>query len=298
MELSWVSKIRIWLVMALGAVVIGVLDWSAIKPDDPVGLVNLHNLSAMHGALLLLIAAILGFIGFFLAWPYGCEIGLLAAPAGLAIWALRSASVSKTLALTPDIQARQDLFTSMRFESLYWLAVVYAGWGGVQLAKKLRPNPTLPILEALPTPPSIPKIYYGLGILISLVIGQFLLGVFAQDIPLHHGSTLALNQPPTPQLAFGVFMAFGVAAFVVGHFLHLNYHWVMPALALTYIFSSLSFTKTETLSEMALAYPSLCLPSTVLYALPIHIVSFGTLGAILGHWAAVRYNYWRTHELH
>jgi hypothetical protein len=284
--------------MTLGAVVIGIFDWSAVKPNDPAGLVSLHNLSVIQGGLLLIVAAILGFIGYFLAWPYGCQIGLLAAPSGLAIWALRSASMSKTLALIPEAQARHDLFASMRFESLYWLAVVYAGWAGVQLARRLRPNPTLPILQTLPKPKAVPGLYYGLAILISLVVGQFLLGVFAQDIPLRQNHGTALTQPPAAQLVFGIFMAFGVAAFIVGHFLRLNYHCVMPAMALTYLFSVMSFAKVQIFESVALSYPSLCLPSTVLYALPIHIVSFGTLGAILGHWASVRYHYWRIHELH
>ena len=295
MELSWISKTRILLVMALGAIVIGVLNWHAAKPDDPSGLVNLHNLSVIQGLFLFVIATMLGFVGYFIAWPYGCEIGFLAAPSGLAIWACRSASISKTLAVIPDVQSRQDLFTSMRFESLFWLAVVYAGWCGVQLAKKLRPNPTLPILETLPEPKKTPVIYNGLAIVVSLVVGQFLLSVFAQDISQTHG---VLSQPPARQLALGIFMAFGVASFLVGHFLRLNYHWVMPALALTYVLSTLSFAKTETLTLMAQTSPSLCLPSTVLFALPIHIVSFGSLGAIWGHWASVRFDYWRTHELH
>lgn len=282
--------------MASGALVIGLLNWPAAKPADPAGLVTLSNLSVIQGFVLLVIATALGFVGFFLAWPYGCEIGLLAAPSGLAIWALRSASVSRTLALIPDVQARQELFTSMRFESLYWLAVVYAGWCGVQLARKLRPNPTLPILAILPKSQKTSLLYNGLAIVMSLVVVQFLLGVFAQDIPLNHGAIL--SQPPARQLALGIFMAFGVAAFLVSHFLRVNYHWVAPALALTYLLSTLSFAKTETLTLMAQTGPSLGLPSTILFALPIHIVSFGSLGAIWGHWASVRFDYWRTHELH
>ncbi len=292
MELSWISKTRIFAVMALGALVIGVLNWPAAKPDDPAGLVSLQNLSVVQSLLLLVMAVGLGFVGFFMAWPYGCQIGLLAVPSGLAIWASRSASVSKTLALIPDMQARHDLFGSMRFESLYWLAVVYAGWGGVQLAKKLRPNPKLPILETLPEPPKIPHAFYGLGIIVSLLVGLFFLGIFAQDIPIPLKSGVVFTQPPARQLALGIFFAFGLAAFVVGHFFHLNYHCVMPTLALAYIFGSVSYAKTETLTAMAQI-----LPNTILYALPIHLVSFGCLGAIWGHWASVRYHYWRTHEL-
>lgn len=282
--------------MALGAVIIGMFNWHVAKPEDPSGLVSLHNLSVIQGLLLLLIAMALGFAGFFVAWPYGCEIGLLAAPSGLAIWAFRSASVSRTLALITDAQARQELFASMRFESLYWLAVVYAGWTGVQLARKLRPNPPLPILETLPERESPSKISYALALVVSLVVGQFLLGVFAQDIPLNNGATL--SQPPTRQLALGVFMAFGAGGFLIGHFLHLSYHWVMPAVALTYVLSTLSFAKTESLTLLAQTSPNLCLPSTILFAPPILIVSLGSLGAIWGHWASVRFRYWRTHELH
>ncbi len=294
MELSWLSKTRILLVMALGAMVIGVLNWHAVKPEDPSGLVSLHNLSVIQGLFLFAIATLLGFVSYFIAWPYGCEIGLLAAPSGLAIWACRSASLSKTLAVIPDVQSRLDLFASLRFESLFWLAVVYAGWCGVQLARRLRPNPTLPILETLPEPKQTSVIHQGLAILVSLVVGQFLFGVFAQDISQTHG---ALSQPPTRQLALGIFMAFGMASFLVGHFLHLSYHWVIPALALTHVLSTLSFARREALTLMAQTSPSLCLPSTVLFALPIHIVSFGSLGAIWGHWASVRFDYWRTHEL-
>lgn len=293
MELSWISKIRITVVMGLGCVVIGLLFWPAISPSDPAGLTTISNLSLFQGVLLLVVSAALGFVSYFLAWPYGCEIGLLAVPAGLALWGLRSGSVAQTLAVVAEPQARMELFHTMRFESLLWLVVVYAGWSGVQLAKKVRPNPMLPILKMVPKPGLVPKIHYGLACLVGLVVAQFLISVFAQDIPVRGFMT----QPPVSQLFFGVFMAFAVAAFLVEHFLKLNYHWIMPALAFIYVFNDLAFVNDKHFTVLAEAAPNLCLPNSGLFALPIQIVSFGFIGALVGYWTSIRYHYWRTHEL-
>jgi hypothetical protein len=44
-------------------------------------------------------------------------------------------------------------------------------------------------------------------------------------------------------------------------------------------------------------WPAAFFPNSVISILPIQMVAFGTLGSVAGYWMAIRYEYWRKHEM-
>jgi len=200
-ELSWIMKLRIAAAFATGAILIGILAWPVAAPPEPLGVVSLvAGAISLDGAITLAgLAFLAGLIAYFLSWPYGREIGILAVPAGLA----------------------QDVKMSDR---------------------------------------------------------QF-------------GSVV--GQPAIGQIAFGVFVSFGLAAFVVKKFANVGYIWPTIASALITAFTITTYVKQDTLQYLVQRWPTAFYSNTVISILPVQMVAFGTLGSIAGYWLAMRYNYWR-----
>ena len=294
MELSWRTRLRVVLVMGLGMVVIGLWAWHWVAPNDPMGLVRASNMSLTNQLLLLVVAGLLGFVCYYLAWPYGYEVGVLAVPAGLAVWASRSGSVVSLLQAFPTAEHREAVFIGLRWDAFYWLLVVFAGLGGVYLARKLRPSPTLPIKEAYATPKLVAPYGPVAAILASLFVAQFLLNGFAQDVRVT--SDMIASQPVTRQAAFAIMIAFAGAAYLVRHFLNLSYTWPLLSAAFLYCLGTFVHTRTSVLADLAKQYPAVCLSNALLGILPIQLVAFGSFGTVMGYWLAVRYRYWRNHE--
>jgi hypothetical protein len=91
--------------------------------------------------VLLLLAFGLGMAGYFAAWPHGREIGILTVPFGLAVWAGRSGPMRVLLQAHPQTFEREALAWSLRFEGIYWLLIVGAGFAGVLLAQFVAQRP-------------------------------------------------------------------------------------------------------------------------------------------------------------
>ncbi len=150
MELTWINKLRIVAVAALGIVVIGILAWPLAAPADPLLPVRAWNVSMAGTLLLLVLALAVGGAGYFIAWPHGREIGILGVPFGLVIWAGRSGPMRALTQAYEETAERAALVHSLRVEPAYWLLLVAAGFAGVLLAQYLhRPTSS----ETSPTGP-------------------------------------------------------------------------------------------------------------------------------------------------
>ena len=143
MELSLVNKFRVAVVFAAGIILIGFVAWPIAAPSDPLAPVRAGDLGISGGFVLLALACVTGFVAYFLSWPHGQHIGILAVPAGLSVWALRSGDVTAAIQLNASLAQRQALLGSLRWEPLFWLAAVGAGYSGVLAARWLRPAPTI-----------------------------------------------------------------------------------------------------------------------------------------------------------
>jgi hypothetical protein len=296
MELSWINKLRIAAVAVLGIVTIGILAWPLAAPEDPLLPVRAGSLGLVGTLVLLGLAFGVGFVGYFVAWPHGREIGILGVPFGLAVWASRSGPMrALTQAYTKPYE-RAALLHSLRFEPLYWLLVIAAGFAGVLLAQHLRSA------AAQPSSAETRKNYLNanmyinglLALAVAALAGQFFVGVFAQNLTASYTAIAA--QPAIGQIIFGVTAAFAVAAFITKKFLDVSYIW--PAIASSFVFgvAEAIYCRGEVIQEFAETRPATLFPHSVLAILPIQLLALGALGSVLGYWLAIRYDYWRQHE--
>ena len=291
MELSWLMKLRIAAVAAVGAALVCGVGWRLAGSSDRIGEIAYGPVSP-----LIVLAFLAGLIGYFVSWPYGREIGILAAPSGLAIWSFRSGSMANLIQQNPTATQRQELVASLRFEPVFWLIVVAAGFAGVLLAQKIRPSLKLKKLKEEPHS-SAPKHLNAIVALVgSCVIAQFCIRICAQDIKMSdNGLDSVTAQPAAAQIAFAVLVSFGVAAFAVKKFLNVSYLW--PALATALVTAFGMHTYAKNVQYLAQAWPAAFFSDTVASVLPVQMVAFGALGSVAGYWMAIRYVYWRKHEM-
>ena len=298
MKLSWLMRLRIAAAVATGVVLIGFLAWPLVAPAEPFAVVSLlgETISIADTIALAGLAFLAGLLAYFLSWPHGREIGILAVPAGLSVWAVRCGSMAGLMQLNPTLARRQALFATLRWEPVFWLALVAAGFVGVLLGQKIAKQETK--LDKSPEKSNSNMINKAIALLGSVLIAQFFISILAQDLRVFDsklGSVAA--QPATGQIVFAVLVSFGVAAFAVKKFLNVGYIWPIIAGALVTGFAITTYGRQDVLQYLLQRWPATFFSNSVNSILPVQMVAFGTLGSIAGYWLAVRYNYWRKHEL-
>jgi len=302
-ELSWAVKLKVTAALLVGIILIGLLAWPLATPVEPFGVVSVP---AFGGAITLVgLAVLAGFIGYFLSWPHGREIGILAVPSGLAIWAVRCGNMASLMQLKPTLVQRQALFTALKWEPVFWLAIVAAGFGGVLVGQRISAKPEPNESQRRQAScgektDSKANIYLNLAlrkgggnaiiaVVASVLIAQFCIGIFAQDIRIPDyklGSVVA--QPAIGQIVFAVLVSFGIAAFAVKKFLNASYIWPTVASALVTGFAVITYVKQDILQHLIERYPPAFFSNVVISILPVQMVAFGVLGSITGYWLAVR----------
>ncbi len=298
MELSLLMRLRIAAAVITGVVLIGILAWPLAASSEPLSAVRASDISTGGAITLLILAFLTGLIAYFVSWPHGREIGILAVPSGLAIWAVRSGSMTTLMQLHPAAEQRQALFAAFKWDSIFWLVIVAAGFIGVLLGQKIISSPKSPAKQAKSN--SKPTQY--LSAIIALVgsafIAQFCIRMLAQDVAVLDSKLGAIMaQPSVGQIVFAVLVSFGVAAFVVKKFLDVGYIWPAISTVLVTAFAVISYAKLDVLQYFVRQWPAAFFTNSVISILPVQIVAFGTLGSIAGYWMAIRYNYWRKHEM-
>ena len=300
MELSWPMRLRITAAAATGVILIGILAWPLSAPSEPLDAVRVGSINFSGKVTLAILACLAGFIGYFVSWPYGREIGILAAPSGLAVWAGRSGSMATLMQLNPTLSQRQALFAAIKWEAIFWLFIVAAGFAGVLAAQKIISNPS----EADPTEeqdkPSFKSNMYlnaAIALIGSVLISQFFIGIFAQDVRCPDSqSGSVVGQPAIGQIIFAVLVSFGLVAFLSKMFLDVSYIWPSIASGLVTALGITIYAKQNQLEHLVESWPAVFFSNSVLSILPVQMVAFGTLGSIAGYWLAIRYSYWRKNE--
>ena len=282
-------KLRIAAAAAVGALLIYGAGWHLAGTPDRIG-----DMAYGRAGPLVVLGFLAGLIGYFVSWPYGREIGILAAPSGLAIVAFSSGSMADLIRQNHTAAQRQELVASLRFEPLFWLIVVAAGFAGVLLAQRVRPSQKPKESEPDSSPARHLNAIVALGG--SAVIAQFCIKICAQDIKMSdNGLGSVTAQPAAAQIAFAVLVSFGVAAFVFKRFLDVSYLWPALSAALVTAFGMHSYARN--VQYLAQAWPAAFFGDAVASVLPVQMVAFGALGSVAGYWMAIRYVYWRKHEM-
>jgi hypothetical protein len=301
LELTWVLRIRLAAAAVLGIVIIGFLAWPLVEPPGPFGVVSLTAGQFTIEAFLTLIGLglVCGVLGFFASWPHGKEIGIFAVPFGLAVWAIRTGSVSNLIQSNPGLEQRLKIYSILKWESLMWLAMVLLGFAGVYICQMIFNPPKRPFPHITKAAQKL-SIYLRIviGLAVSVVFGKFCVSIFTQDVSFPNrylGSFV--GQPVIGQIVFGVFIAFLIVAFLVKKFLDIGYICPIIATAFVIHFAVYTSLSTNILDSLVESYPANVFSDAALAVLPIQMVAFGTIGAITGYWAALRYMYWREHEI-
>jgi len=296
-ELSLAMKARIAAAMAIGVVLIGILGWPLAHQSDHLEAIRAGNVGPTGFVVLAALAFAAGSLASLVSKPHGRELGVLAVPMGLAVWAVRTGSMSTLLQANPTIEQRQAVYAAMKWEPLFWLAVVAAGYAGVVVVQRIRSARTSQS-EKTPKLELNALLGAGIGIIGTVFIAHFFVGRLAQDIRVYDNSIgFIMAQPAVGQVAFGVIIAFAAAGFAVKTFLDGSYIWPTLATGLLTAFAVAACLKESVLQVIVETWPANFFPHTSLAVLPIQIVAFGSLGSVMGFWLAVRYGYWRKHEM-
>lgn len=285
MELSWPMKLRIAAAATIGVLLIGVLAWPMAEPFGRVGAMETRD-----AMVLVVLAFVAGLVGYFVSWPFGREIGILAVPSGLTIWAVRSGSMAGLIQLNPTADQRMAIMTSLKWEPFFWLTIVAAGFVGVLLARKLMPNKNQAKHEESKSGPG-KYLNAIIALVCSVAIAQFCIRIIAQDVRL--GSVI--GQPAVGQVVFAILVSFGCAAFVAKKFLNVSYIW--PSIASAFVTAVMTSIYAKDVPYLVQNWPAAFFPNSVVSVLPVQMVTFGTLGSVAGYWMAIRYDYWRKHEI-
>ena len=294
------TRLRIVGSMAVGAAVVGLLGWSAVKPADPLGAITLFGGEFTVFAIITcgLLAFLSGGLAYFVCYPSGRQIAPLAGPTGLAVWSIRSGDMTSLLRVNHTLAKRQELYAALRWEGFFWLLIIAASYFGVLVADKLA-KPGSVEADDSNSDNRLPNkiLSNATAVVLTILITQFAIGVLAQDVRMPDSQLgPVVGQPSVGQIAFAVFVSFGLAAFIAKKFLDVSFIYpAMAAALLTLCAITFFAAKHDILEHMVQAWPVAFFTRPTCAILPLQMVAFGTVGAIAGYWTASRHWHHRKH---
>ncbi len=301
-NIHWLMRVRAIAALSVGALLVGAVGWPLVRPELPVATITLVNgsisLPGAIGCVLLAFAA--GFIAFFVSWPAGKILAPYAAPTGLAIWAMFSGNMHQLLLDHYEPARRETLYAALRWEGFFWLLICAAGYLGVLAASRLVGAKILILGQFNSDKPKgtaiLTNILLAMGI--TLVVSWVAVGIFVQDIhQVDPELGTVVGQPGNRQIAFGVFTAFCISAYLVKYTLKIGYLPVAAASVLLTFGGSMALLRGQTLSHLAGNWPIAYFNHVVNAITPLQMVAFAVLGSITGYWMAVKFHHlsWQTH---
>jgi len=295
------TRLRIVGSMAVGAALVGLLGWPVARPTDPLGAITLFGgeFTVFEIVTCGLLAFLSGGVAYFVCYPYGRQIAPLAGPTGLVVWSIRSGDMTSLLRVNHTLAKRQELYAALRWEGFFWLVIIAAGYFGVLAADRLagpRPN----AVHGHNSDNSLTNKILSIvtAAVLTILITQFAIGVLAQDVRMFDSQVgSVVGQPSVGQIAFAVFVSFGLAAFIAKRFLDVSYVYpVMAAAVLTFFAITFFAAKQDVLEHMVQTWPVPFFTRATCAILPLQMVAFAAVGSITGYWVALRYRRRRKHR--
>lgn len=292
-------RFRIAVALAVGIVLLGILPADLLRPPaDGVFALLSGTISISDLLICVFLSLLAGFIASAVCTPFGLRVGIIAAPAGMVVWALKSDALSTVFQQTPAVQDRLNVYAGLRFEAFIWLAIAGCGFVGAIAADKLfRRKSVNPIDKfdsnfKLPSFSAIPIV-----VVATVLIGNILVNVLAGDVSYPDAELgRVTGQPANLQLAFAVIVAFMACGFCAKLFLGTSFIWPASASALLSSYSIIAYSKKPIMEHISASWPAVFFARPVLAVLPVYMVAFGCLGAVWGYWLAVSYHLWREYE--
>jgi hypothetical protein len=288
-NVSGLTRIRTTAALIIGVVLVGWLGWPLIRPADPLGAISLVDgrITAITILSICGLAFAAGFLSYMVSWPKGSLTAPLAAPAGMAVWAFASGDMRILLLYNDTLAERQQVYSALGWEGLFWLLPVLAGLLGVlcgwtfQNRDKLSP-PSIKSLTADAKP-----FWLAASFIAAIIIAKILIEVLAQNVR-HADPKLGsvIGQPGKGQIAFAVFVAFLAAGMAAKYFAKTTY--IIPTLSIAVVvYLAMHYAAGPAVLEaMAQNWAPAYFAKAICAILPLQMVTFGALGAFAGYQSA------------
>ena len=294
-NIHWLTRLRLVIVTAIGAAILGLTALPLIKPAAPLGAVTIFtgDITFVEAVTCVILAYLAGFIAYFAAIPQGRQLAPLAAP----VWALASGDMASLLRINHTIDQRRSLYAVMKWEAFFWLAILAAGYCGVLTAEKLHPKKPLHTDTPKNSKPQPGKILsIATAIILTIVVAQLAISLFAQDVKIpDHELGFVVGQPATTQIAFAVAFAFAIAAFLAKKFLNVSYIFCTIAAVGVSVFAVMIGAKEDVMLHMAENWPVQFFTRSICAVLPLQMVTFAAFGSVAGYWIALKWAGWSHH---
>jgi hypothetical protein len=295
-EVQWRIRLRLTIAFSVGAVIIGMLPWGFAKPDDPLMPFSIltSGINFQNILLLILLLAVSVVITYFLCRPYSFEFACVTIPAGIGVWTFRSGEMANILQGFSKVSDRVQIYSAMRWGVLLWLGFILLGIIIALLLKKITTG-KVNLQEFGISKTSITSII--LAVVFSVIISNFLIGIFARDVSLFDSKTgSVVAQPPNIQIAFALILSFGITAYLTKFYLDVNYIWIIFSAAALLFITYTKYANSDEIVYITNTFPAVFFPGSVKSILPIQMMIFSTMGAGGGYWMAVRYKLWKDEQ--
>lgn len=289
-NVPWLLRVRIIAALCIGALIVGAAGYPLVRPADPLGAISMFtgDISAIDGAILLLLGFVSGVIATGVCYPLGSAVAPLAAPGGAAVLAMTGGNLRQILLTNSALEQRHAMYAFMRWELLLWLGICAAGYLGVLLATQFLKTKPLEIEQSPNNKKLNPYLNWGIAAAAAAIIVYVTIGIFAQDIrQIDDRLGSVVGHPGPRQIAFGIFVAVGLAGFVAKQFIKVSFIPVVMGACALYIAVLTTFIRSENLQYMVKTWPIDFFTNSIYAILPVQFAPFAVLGAITGYWVSV-----------
>ncbi len=290
-NVPWLMRVRILASLGTGVLVVGAAGYVMVKPEDPLGAISLFTgqISIFQAMIFVGLAFAAGGLATLVCYPIGGILGPYAAPAGVAVLALCSGGIKQLLLIKSTFEQRNELYSFFRWESVFWLAICVAGCAGTALMSKLVNAKVVVLGQSSDEKKEKQLVNILAAIVATMIVVYFTIGIFAQDIrQIDPKLGYVVGTPGNGQIAFGVFLSVGLAAFLIKRFLQIHFYAAVVGALLLYIGVLTKIIGSAKLEHMVTTWPIDFFPHAIYAIIPAQFVSFSAIGAMTGYWVSLR----------
>ena len=124
--ITLILKIRMTIFLIIVTALFGLLGWMLVDSTQPRAAISvvLSNKPFLVLATAIVLTLAVTAVARFVGGPHAHYFALLAAPAGLAVWAIRSTGADALLLAWPQALQRARMYSLMAGDTLVWAAVI------------------------------------------------------------------------------------------------------------------------------------------------------------------------------
>jgi hypothetical protein len=285
------TRIRTIATLLIGVVLVGWIGWPLVKPEDPLGAISMVDGRITVTSILILcgLSFAAGLVSYLVSWPNGSMTAPLAAPAGMSVWVFASGDMRTLLLYNSTLAERQQVYSILGWEGLFWLLPVLAGLLGVLCGWKFQNRNKLSPVSIKSLTADNKLFWLAASAVATVIIAKILIEVLAQDVRQSDpklGSVI--GQPGKGQIAFAVFVSFLAAGMAAKYFAKTTY--IIPTICIAVVvYLAMHYAAgAAVLETMTRTWSVAYFAKAICSVLPLQMITFGAMGAFAGYQSAVK----------